>query len=54
MKITMIEIEATAEDLRSNRTIGETFISALASACERINGNNVEEETEEEKCMSET
>lgn len=49
MKITMVEVEATAEDLKSSRTVSDAFCMALSRIADRLCGydTTVSEEDEE-------
>lgn len=48
MKITVIEIEATAEDLRANRTVADAFTDTFCRIGEII-APNVRQRIEEEE-----
>ena len=47
MKIKITEIEATAEDLRSNRSLSDVFFDILAK-CAENSSEQQEDESEEE------
>ena len=36
MKITITEIEASAEDLRANRSVADALMDALSRACDAV------------------
>ena len=46
MKITVSELEISAEELKANRTLSDVIIQSIINAFDRV--CSVEEETEEE------
>ena len=49
MKITMIEVEASAEDLKSTRTLGEAMSNAFYRIFDRMGSVSVPAEDEEDE-----
>lgn len=50
MKITVSELEISAEELRANRTISDVIITSIINAFDRLNTqNNCEDEEESEE-----